>query len=322
MSVVITTYNRSSLVTETLDAVLAQSLRPLEIIVVDDGSSDDTAQALRGYPIRYHYIPNSGLNAARAAGIALARGDWIAFCDDDDLWKPRYLETMSLHLGGDVRFGFANFVEIRDGVWGTRDKFSQAPAGYFESIGELFYPHLLRWVPQVPSTTIIAAALLREVGGIDPDFGRSWCEDWELELRCVQTERVAVVREPLVGIRRHDRNMTGDRLAVLLGNIKVLDMARARHPAAARYAGIIDACLAEKCTEAVDEAFSAGRADLVRKLARRVPAGGRTWRLRAKHAICMLPMPGAVLRRCFGARPNRHENYRAAGAALRQGPAG
>jgi glycosyltransferase involved in cell wall biosynthesis len=300
VSAIITTYNRAQFLAETIEAVLAQTLRPMEIIVVDDGSTDETAELLAKYPVRAHRISNMGPSAARAAGLALARGDWIAFCDDDDLWKPGYIEAMSRHLGGGVRFGFANFVEIHDGVWGTRDKFSLAPPGYFESIGDSFYPHLLRWVPQVPSTTIIAASLLREVGGVDPSFGRGWCEDWELELRCVQQGRIAFINEPLVGIRRHAYNMTANRLALLLGNIRVLDMARNRHPAAARYAEVLEERLADNCIEAVDEAFSTGRTDLVRDLARRVPAVRRSWRLRAKRAICTARVPGALLRRLFG----------------------
>src|SRR4051794_128122 len=107
VSVIITTYNRASFLAKTIEAVLAQTLHPLEIIVVDDGSTDATAQTLCYYPVRHHRIPNSGLNAARAAGFALARGEWIAFCDDDDLWKPHYLATMATQLGGRVRFGFA-----------------------------------------------------------------------------------------------------------------------------------------------------------------------------------------------------------------------
>ena len=226
VSVIITTYNRHDLVTQTIEAVLAQTLPPLEIIVIDDGSTDQTEAAVRRYPVRYNRIVNSGPNMARAAGFGISRGDWIAFCDDDDLWKPNYLQTMSRYLVGDIRFGFANHVAIENGVWGQTDKFSQAPDGYFTTIGDSFYPSLLRWVPLLPSTSIVAADRLREAGGFDQDFGRGLSQDWELELRCVQQGPVAIVPEPLVGIRRHGGNRTNRQLASLLGDIRVLEFAR------------------------------------------------------------------------------------------------
>ena len=305
VSVIVTTYNRAHLVAETIEAILAQTLPPLEIIVIDDGSTDETAAIVRRYPVRYHRVANSGLNSARRTGFSLAQGTWIAFCDDDDVWTPHYLETMSRHLGGGVRFGFANFVEIRDGVWGARDKFSEAPPGYFATAGVPFYPHMLWWVPLLPSTTVIAASLLREAGGFNPDFDHSFCEDWELELRCVQHEPVAIVAEPLVGIRRHTGNMTRNYLALRLGAIRVLEVARATHPAAARYDALLRDRLADICIEVLDVAFVAGQRAQVRTLARHIPPSRRSWKQNVKRMICMAPVPGALLRRVFGPKSGR-----------------
>ena len=237
---------------------------------------------------------------ARAAGFGISRGDWIAFCDDDDLWKPNYLQTMSRYLVGDIRFGFANHVAIENGVWGQTDKFSQAPDGYFTTIGDSFYPSLLRWVPLLPSTSIVAADRLREAGGFDQDFGRGLSQDWELELRCVQQGPVAIVPEPLVGIRRHGGNRTNRQLASLLGDIRVLEFARDRHPAASRYSVEIRERSIEKCIEAADLAFTQGRTDMVRRLIGQVPAQRRPWKLTTKEMICRLPVPDALLRSAFG----------------------
>jgi glycosyltransferase involved in cell wall biosynthesis len=89
ISVVIPTYNRAEKVPKTIESVLSQTFSDLEIIVVDDGSSDGTGQILRetfGDRIRYYFQPNKGVSEARNKGIAEARGEWIAFLDSDDIW--------------------------------------------------------------------------------------------------------------------------------------------------------------------------------------------------------------------------------------------
>lgn len=96
VSVVIPSYNRADKVLKTVESVLAQSFTDLEVIVVDDGSSDDTAQALRdafGDRIHYHFQANQGVSVARNKGIELAKGDWIAFLDSDDLWEKEKVES-------------------------------------------------------------------------------------------------------------------------------------------------------------------------------------------------------------------------------------
>ncbi len=95
VSVVIPTYNRSAKVRKGIESVLAQTLTDLDVIVVDDGSADDTGKVLAetfGDRIRYHYQVNQGASAARNKGIAEARGEWIAFLDSDDEWEPDKLE--------------------------------------------------------------------------------------------------------------------------------------------------------------------------------------------------------------------------------------
>lgn len=125
VSVVIPTYNRSALLVETLESVFAQSCRDFEVIVVNDGSTDDTAAVLAKYGERLRVVhqANAGLNAARNAALAIARGEFFALLDDDDLWEPHKLE-LSLALAD--RFPraalvFSNFSILRDGRKITRD---------------------------------------------------------------------------------------------------------------------------------------------------------------------------------------------------------
>src|SRR5262245_43202505 len=90
VSVVIPTYNRGSLIGETLDSVFAQTYPHLEVIVVDDGSTDDTEAAIARFRDRLIYIrqQNQGLAASRNAGLARATGAYVAWQDSDDLWNP------------------------------------------------------------------------------------------------------------------------------------------------------------------------------------------------------------------------------------------
>jgi glycosyltransferase involved in cell wall biosynthesis len=93
VSVIIPTYNRAEYVTQAIDSVLAQTYEDCEIIVVDDGSTDKTREALEPYMdrITYIYQENAGVSAARNTGIKAAKGDWVAFLDSDDEWLPEKL---------------------------------------------------------------------------------------------------------------------------------------------------------------------------------------------------------------------------------------
>src|SRR5437868_1326235 len=94
VSVVIPAYNAAQWIEETIATVLAQTYRPLDVIVVDDGSMDETRSAVKKFDdqIRYIHQPNSGVGAARNTGIRSARGEYVAFLDADDLWDAHKVE--------------------------------------------------------------------------------------------------------------------------------------------------------------------------------------------------------------------------------------
>ena len=94
VTVIIPTYNRAYIIGKTIDSVLAQTYRPIEIIVIDDGSTDDTRRVVTSYgdSVRYVHQANTGVPGARNAGFALARGDFLALVDSDDCWHPWKLE--------------------------------------------------------------------------------------------------------------------------------------------------------------------------------------------------------------------------------------
>src|SRR5438270_12767689 len=118
-SVIIPTYNRTSFVTKAVDSVLHQSFKDYEIIVVDDCSTDTTTQALEQYGriITVVYQANSGVSAARNAGIKKANGRWIAFLDSDDEWNENYLARQSeqIRCNPNVIAFITNAINIDDG---------------------------------------------------------------------------------------------------------------------------------------------------------------------------------------------------------------
>lgn len=119
-SVIIPTYNRPLLVTEAIDSVLAQSTRDFELIVVDDGSQDETNRTLAAYgdAIRLIRQRNGGVNHARNHALSCARGEYIALLDDDDIWHPYKLEIQVelMDRFPELAFCFSNFSIYRDGT--------------------------------------------------------------------------------------------------------------------------------------------------------------------------------------------------------------
>lgn len=117
VSVIIPTYNRCRLVKEAIKSVLAQSFTDLEILVIDDGSTDDTAgmvKAVNDERCRYLYKPNGGAASARNMGLTNACGEFVAFLDSDDLWPKEYLEVMvpSLQNASDYGLAYCGITQV------------------------------------------------------------------------------------------------------------------------------------------------------------------------------------------------------------------
>ncbi len=145
VSVIIPTYNRADLVCESINSVFAQSYRDFEILVVDDGSTDNTAEVLRPLAaqglIRYIHQNNGGEASARNKGILEAKGRYIAFLDSDDLFEPEKLELQTAYLQahpetGLVHSGYTKFDENMANL-GYRD------ASWFS--GNIYPQILLHW---------------------------------------------------------------------------------------------------------------------------------------------------------------------------------
>lgn len=314
-SVVVPVFNGGALIAETLHAITAQTLPP-EIIVIDDGSTDDSAQVIRAFPsVRYHYMPNGGVGRARNAGVALAQGDWIAFCDMDDLWRPTYLETVAGTLAPSSTHGFANWVDILGDEWTQQQKFWALPPDFFAGLPRPLYTELIEANPVWPSATFLRKDFFNAVGAFNPKFSRFATEDFEFTLRCNEHPGAVIVHEPLVGIRKHAGNYSKGRIRQLLSDSAILAWCADNHETGRRHQQRMVQVAMGRRSQALDEAFSQGNLPQVREIARLIPTSHQRKRTRIKVALAHTRLvPGALLRAAIGRPPEQDQVGRYAAA--------
>jgi len=185
VSVVIPTYNRSHLFQRAIKSAINQTLPPHEIIVVNDGSTDDTSKMLKKYPVKVIEQKNSGVSSARNSGILNSSGDIIAFLDDDDEWeKSKLQEQLKIHN----KFSHTHEVWIRDG------KVLNQKAHHKKPEEECFYDNL-SFCKIAPSTVLIDKNILLEVGLFDESL--EVCEDFDLWLRVLKKYPIKLLKKPL-----------------------------------------------------------------------------------------------------------------------------
>jgi len=193
VSVIIPTYNRWPLVGAAIESVFAQTFADLELIVVDDGSTDDTASELAGFGSRLRLLtqPNRGVSAARNHAVSQASGRYLAFLDSDDLWLPKKLAVQTAFMEGNPKVQICQTEEIwiRNGVRVNPKKKHKKPAG------DIFAPSLELCLVS-PSAVMLTRELMQQVGGFDENF--PVCEDYDLWLRIAVDHWVALIEEPLV----------------------------------------------------------------------------------------------------------------------------
>lgn len=193
ISVVIPTYNRIALVERAIDSVLRQSIKPFDIIVVDDGSDDGTSEMIQK---KYRSInlvqqQNSGVSAARNNGIKHAKGDWISLLDSDDEWTEKKLENQVNRLikNPDYHFCHTNEIWIRNGVRVNQKKRHQKYGGYI-------FDKCLDICRISPSSTLFKKNILEHVGWFNTQL--PVCEDYDLWLRITADYKILFVDEPLI----------------------------------------------------------------------------------------------------------------------------
>jgi glycosyltransferase involved in cell wall biosynthesis len=210
VSIVIPVFNCEEVLAETLESVRAQTFRDFEVIMVDDGSTDGSATVARRFcekDSRFHLIQqaNGGISAARNAGIEKARGEWIAFLDDDDIWFPEKLTRQMQLSREDPR---ANFLFTNYHTWdGRRDLHlayaAKKPLPEGDTLKQLIFGFVY-----LPSTVTVRRQALLDAGLFDVTLKMA-AEDWDMWLRLASRGIWARgMRESLVRHRRWPGSLT------------------------------------------------------------------------------------------------------------------
>lgn len=278
-SVVVHTYNRSRLLGKTLEAISAQSYPAAELILIDDGSQDDTGSIVREqFPnFRYVRISNVGCGAARRAGAEIATKEWIAFCDDDDVWDSHHLQSRAELIKRFPSAGFtcSNFTAFGSAAAPNYNHFATAPdgwcatatdtaEGHFRLLNSDAYVHCLRFNPAYALVWAVRREIYNQIGGINPRYSRWQAEDTDFFRRCLLATRLACDSRVTAQYNRHDSNMSSTkflnwvkRADILEEQLKAGIVPSAYHPHVIREIGTSrrTACLqafwAKKYSEAV-----------------------------------------------------------------------
>ena len=193
ISVVIPSYNRKDFLKRSIDSTINQTKKPLEIIVVDDGSTDGTEAMIKS---DYNFVKfikqkNKGVSAARNTGIKVSIGEWICFLDSDDEWKKDKLEKQinAMKSNPGYKFFHSNEIWIKNGLRINQKK-------KHKKYGGDIFDKCLDMCRISPSSVMIDKTVFDEVGNFNEDL--VVCEDYELWLRISDKYRVFFIDEPLI----------------------------------------------------------------------------------------------------------------------------
>lgn len=227
VSVVIPTYNASPFIERTLRSVLDQDFTELEVVVVDDGSTDNTTAIVEGFENRVRLIrqKNAGVAAARNRAIAEARGDLVAFLDHDDVWYPgklrRQVELLDSRPDVGVVYGNAQFIDLEDKRMWT---YLSPPRLHR---GSVLVPLFLDcFIPLL--TAVVRADLIAKIGAFSPRWHIA--EDYDLFLRAAEVTKVDYVDGIVAGYRIHPGNLSRSYARRILEEQEVLTACLARDP--------------------------------------------------------------------------------------------
>lgn len=208
VSVIIPNYNYARYVREAVDSVLAQTYPNIEIIVVDDGSKDESKEILQNYgdKIKLIFQKNQGVSAARNNGIRQSKGEFIAFLDADDAWLPQKVEKQVERFLSDDSCGMVH-VGVQD-----IDADGKSLQTHLDGLeGDVSHELLLFMRPVIlggGSGIMIRREILKEIGGFDPRLSTS--ADWDVVYQVSNRYKVGFIGEILLKYRMHGSNMHGN----------------------------------------------------------------------------------------------------------------
>jgi glycosyltransferase involved in cell wall biosynthesis len=212
ISVVIPAYNAARFVPRCLASVFAQTLKPDEVIVVDDGSTDSTAALAAELGAKVISQPNGGLSAARNTGIRNASGGWIALLDADDIWAPEKLERQAACIQSGTVLVYTGIRYFDDNGIRRENLATDAIAA----------KKMLRYHDSItPSTVLARREMLMRDGGFREEIRA--CEDWEMWVRLQHLGRFEVVPDSLTDIYLHSDSLSANPERMLLALDQIID---------------------------------------------------------------------------------------------------
>lgn len=221
VSVIIPTYNHAAFLPAALKSVQAQTYAPVEIIVVDDFSTDNTEEVVAEHAnsrTTYMKSANKGIVAtSRNVGVRAAKGEYIAFLDADDVWAPDKLALQLRHLADPSVAAVASDLSYSGARRYSQSRRGRGPAGYCD-YGNL---EIVRDNPIATSSVVMRRQDLERVGGFDESPEFRFIEDWELWLRLTVDRRIRVLEQPLVTYRI--AAVERPRIPILTNRLKVIE---------------------------------------------------------------------------------------------------
>ena len=259
VSVVTPAYNVAWCVARAIDSVLAQDYGQRELIVVNDGSTDDTGRLLRGYGAAITVIDqaNRGMSAARNAGIRAARGAYVAFLDADDRWLPEKLSRQVELMERRPELGFCSTAARVENEAGALLNLWRCPRDHADILATLFAENAS--IAGGCSAVMVRKALFDRVGLFDERLGGF--EDPDLWLRLAAVSAYACVDEVLAVILRREKSVSRNQATMRAATLQSLRKNRALLPPPLR-GGFWRDCLAGVYTDYAKPAYRAGRLSL------------------------------------------------------------
>jgi glycosyltransferase involved in cell wall biosynthesis len=222
VSVIIPTYHRAFIVRQSIDSVLQQTYRDYEIIVVDDGSTDDTREVLKSYgdKIRYDYKANGGISSARNRGLEIAGGDYVAFLDSDDFWKPEKLQKQMTFFEANPEYGMVatrcltNTVDRNFTTVSINKRRRYGKSGWVYK--DLFYRNFIR-----TSSVVVRRECFDQLGVFDESLPR--CEEIDMWLRIAKKYPIGFINDILTVYTRRPIEIRQDSIKGRKNWIRVLE---------------------------------------------------------------------------------------------------
>jgi len=233
ISVIIPTFDRAAYLGESINSILAQEGPSFEVIVVDDGSTDETPSVLASYGsnVRVVQQPNSGIAAARNAGVRAARGDFVAFHDSDDIALPGRLAIPHTYLTDHpwfhVMIGNGVFLPPEGGTEPTRAWLRPEVAAALDG-REITVREVFRWNLGQLQATLISRESLLTVGPLDSEF--LILDDFDIMLRLSVRYRLVFLDRPLFAYRQHSIGITQNRMLLREESIRLAEKFLRAHP--------------------------------------------------------------------------------------------